>query len=80
MRKPDILIVDGHAFSWKRLCELRKAQIEAWQAARARQRALFELVDDSRPKAERTASGRFEEPTLLSLLYNANDHLSGENQ
>ena len=43
MRKPDILIVDGHAFSWKRLCELRKAQLEAWQAAQARQPALFEL-------------------------------------
>jgi hypothetical protein len=24
MAKPDILIVDGHAFSWQRLCDLRR--------------------------------------------------------
>jgi hypothetical protein len=24
MAKPDTLIVDGHAFSWQRLCELRR--------------------------------------------------------
>ena len=23
MAKPDVLIVDGHAFSWQRLCQLR---------------------------------------------------------
>jgi hypothetical protein len=26
---PDTLIVDGHAFSWQRLCELRQQQLEA---------------------------------------------------
>lgn len=66
--KPDKIVVDGHAFSWKRLCELRKAQLEAWQAAQARQLVLFELHDDCRPKVERTAAGRYEEPTLLDLL------------
>jgi hypothetical protein len=29
MAKPDILIVDGHAFNWQRLCELRRQQIAA---------------------------------------------------
>jgi hypothetical protein len=24
MAKPDILIIDGHAFSWQRLCEMRR--------------------------------------------------------
>jgi hypothetical protein len=31
MAKHHILIVDGHAFSWQRLCELRKHQLEAWR-------------------------------------------------
>jgi hypothetical protein len=58
MRKPDTIIVDGHAFSWRRLVELRRQQLEAWQAAQARQLTLFELKDDSRPAAERTAADR----------------------
>jgi len=68
MRKPDIIVIDGHAFSWKRLCELRKAQLEAWRAAQPKQPALFELREDSRPRPERTTDGRYAEPTLLELL------------
>lgn len=67
MPKPDTLIVDGHAFSWQRLVELRRQQLEAWQAERVRQLALFELKDDSRPAAERTAAGRYREPTFFAL-------------
>jgi hypothetical protein len=29
---------------------------------------LFELKDDCRPEAERTAAGRYLEPTFLSLI------------
>jgi hypothetical protein len=65
MAKPDTLIVDGHALSWQRLVELRRQQLEAWRAAEARQLALFELKDDCRPAAERTAAGRYQEPTLF---------------
>jgi hypothetical protein len=36
--------------------------------AMARQLALFELKDDCRPQAERTAAGRFREPTLFALM------------
>jgi len=68
MAKPDTLIVDGHALSWKRLCELRQAQLEAWKASQPQQPVLFELRDDCRPAAERTAAGRYQEPTLLSLI------------
>jgi hypothetical protein len=68
MAKPDILIVDGHAYSWQRLCELRREQLEAWKAAQPKQPALFELKDDCRPAAERTAAGRYREPTLLAFL------------
>jgi hypothetical protein len=68
-RVSDILIVDGHAFSWKRLCELRRAQLEAARKAHAAQLALFEAQDDVRPAAERTAAGRYREPSLLALLH-----------
>jgi hypothetical protein len=45
--------------------ELRKAQLDAWRKAQGEQPALFELVEDCRPKPERTPSGRYAEPTLL---------------
>jgi hypothetical protein len=63
--KPDLLIVDGHAYSWLQLCELRRQQLEAWRAAQPRQLALFELKNDTRSVAGRTASGRYEQPSLL---------------
>jgi hypothetical protein len=65
----DTLIVDGRAYSWRRLCELRRAQIEAQTAARLRQLALFELRDDSRPVTERTAADRYRQPSLLDLAH-----------
>jgi hypothetical protein len=68
MAKPDILIVDGHAVSWQRICELRRRQLEAWRVDQARQLALFELKDDCRPEAERTAAGRFREPTFFANM------------
>jgi hypothetical protein len=63
--KPDTLIIDGRAYSWQALCELRRQQLDAWRAAQPRQLALFELKNDTRPVAERTASGRYEQPSLL---------------
>jgi hypothetical protein len=66
--KPATLIVDGHAFSWQRLCDLRRQQLEAWKASRPSQPALFELKDDCRPEAERTPAGRYREPTFFALM------------
>lgn len=68
MARPDTIIIKGHAYSWRALVALRKAQLEAWRKAQGEQLALFELVEDCRPKAERTAAGRYQEPTLLTLL------------
>ena len=65
MAKPDTLIVDGHALSWQRLCDLRRQQIEAWKKTEGRQPALFELRDDHRPSAARTAAGRYLQPNLF---------------
>jgi hypothetical protein len=67
MAKPDTLIVDGHAFSWQRLCELRRQQLEVWKAAQPQQPSLFELIEDFRPAADRTAARRYREPTLFAL-------------
>jgi hypothetical protein len=65
MRKPDTILVDGRAFSWRQLMELRRQQLEAWHAGQSRQLALFELKHDCRPSAERTAAGRYEQPGLF---------------
>ena len=68
MAKPDTLIVNGHAYSWRDLCEIRRHQLEAWKAAQPRQLVLFALQDDCRPPAERTAAGRYREPSLWIVM------------
>jgi hypothetical protein len=65
MAKPDTIVIDGRAFSWARIIELRKQQLEAWRTGQCRQLALFELKHDARPAAERTAAGRYQEPSLF---------------
>jgi hypothetical protein len=67
MRKPDTIIIDGHAFSWRRLCDLRRQQLAEWAEAHPAQPALFEVRDDARPITERTAAGRYFEPSLLDF-------------
>jgi hypothetical protein len=47
---------------------LRQQQLAAARKAQGSQLALFEMKEDCRPAAERTAAGRFTEPTLLGLL------------
>lgn len=71
MRKPDTIVIDGRTFSWRRILELRREQLAAWQAAQPKQRALFDLKEDRRPAAERTAAGRYREPTLMTLIDDA---------
>ena len=66
MAKPDTILIDGHAYSWRQLCDLRRQQLETWQAAQPRQLALFELKVDCRPAADRTAAGRYREPSLFA--------------
>jgi hypothetical protein len=73
MAKSDTILIGGHAYSWQQLCELRRQQLEARQAAQPRQLALFELQDDCRPAAERTAAGRYQEPTLFAVVAGRGD-------
>ena len=61
----DILIVDDHGFSWQHLCDLRRIQLERWKKSEGWRPALFELHADYRPRADRTAAGRYQEPSFL---------------
>jgi hypothetical protein len=58
-------MIDGRAYSWQQVCELRRQQKQAREAARATQLALFELQTDIRPHDQRTASGRYQQPILF---------------
>jgi hypothetical protein len=72
VKAPDTIVIEGRAYSWRALCEQRRAQLEAWKSAHPPQQpALFEIKHDSRPVPERTAGGRYREPTLLALLRDA---------
>jgi hypothetical protein len=60
-----IIVIDGRVYSWRQIAKVRRQQLEMWKAARAQQPALCPLKDDSRPAAERTASGRYGQPGLF---------------
>ncbi len=66
MARPRHIILDGKAYLWSDILQLRRDQLQA--AARDRQLALFEMRDDCRPEAERNAAGRYLEPSLFTLL------------
>jgi hypothetical protein len=65
MSAPDVIMIDGRAHSWRQLCERRRQQLEEWKARRPQQPALFELNEDCHPVTERSAAGRYAEPSLL---------------
>lgn len=81
MRRPDTIVIEGRAYSWRALVALRKTQLDAWRGpapapergAQGEQPALFELTLDCRPKPQRTAAGRYQEPTLLCWLSDSED-------
>ena len=56
--------IDGRRYLWRDLLQLRREQKQA--LARLQQPVLFELQDDRRPEAERSAAGRYLEPSLFS--------------
>ena len=66
MTAPRFIVIDGKRHLWRDILKLRKEQVQA--AANAKQSALFELILDSRPRAERTVAGRYEEPSLFEAL------------
>jgi hypothetical protein len=67
MTRAPFIVIDGKAYRWKDVLDLRRAQLAAVEAAQGSQLALFAtLRDDRRPPAERTASGRYLEPSLFA--------------
>jgi hypothetical protein len=64
MRAPRFIEIDGRRHLWREVLELRREQKQA--CANAVQPALFELREDRRQPADRTAAGRYLEPLLFS--------------
>ncbi len=71
MKAPDTFVIDGRAYGWRRIAELRREQLKARKASQPHQPTLFDLKDDCRPASERTTAGRYQEPTLLAFLQDA---------
>jgi hypothetical protein len=65
MPAPKFIDIDGKRFLWRELLQRRREQVAA---ARVEQPALFEMKEDCRPVPERTAAGRYSEPSPFSLL------------
>jgi hypothetical protein len=79
MTHPAFIEIDGRRYVWRDLVQKRREQLRA--TAKAVQPALFELRDDSRPATERTAAGRYLEPSLFTLPQQQsrrNDHANSE--
>lgn len=64
MPAPRFIEIDGKRLLWRDLLSKRREQLTA--NAKREQPLLFELKDDRRPPADRTAAGRYLEPSLFS--------------
>ncbi len=64
MSAPRFIEIEGKRYLWRDLVQLRREQKKTQE--RAQQPVLFELKDDHRPVAERTAADRYREPSLFS--------------
>jgi hypothetical protein len=54
--------IDGKRYAWKDILKERREQL---QQSPQPQPTLFDLKEDARPPTERTAAGRYLEPTLF---------------
>ena len=54
--------IGGVCLLWRDVLKARREQLEA---ERRPQPTLFELKEDARPPSQRTAAGRYLEPTLF---------------
>ena len=65
MSFPKTIEINGQRILWRDLLKMRRDQRKVVRTA---QPALFELHDDARPAPERTADGRYREPSLFTRL------------
>lgn len=63
---PRHIVIEDKAYVWRELVKMRREQLRAH--ARQKQPTLFEMREDYRPEAERSASDRYLQPSLLALL------------
>ncbi len=63
MAHPKFIEIDGKRHLWRDLLTRRREQLAA--VAKSEQPPLFEVKDDRRPTTDRTAAGRYEEPSLF---------------
>lgn len=56
------IIIDGRCYAWRDIIALRREQAKR---ERLPQSTLFDLKEDARPASQRTAAGRYAEPTLF---------------
>jgi len=54
--------IDGKRYAWRDILALRREQA---RRERQPQPTLFELKEDARPASQRSAAGRYAEPTLF---------------
>ena len=66
MTAPRFIEIDGKRHLWREIVKLRQEQCRAAAEAAPVQPPLFELHEDFRPAAERSAASRYLEPTLFS--------------
>jgi len=64
MSAPAFIEIDGKLYAWRDILARRREQLRVYAAAK--QPPLFELKHDPRPESERTASGRYREPSLFA--------------
>lgn len=68
MTLPKFIDIDGKRFLWRDIVALRQEQCRAAALAAPVQPPLFELHEDIRPAAERTAAARYFSPSLFSAF------------
>lgn len=57
------VVLDGKRYPIREVLKLYKEQ-KAYDR-KARQLVLFDLIEDSRPRSQQHAAGRYQEPTLF---------------
>ena len=65
---PRFIEIGGRRFLWREIVRLRQEQCRVAAEASPTQPPLFELHEDFRPAAERSAAARYLEPSLFSLM------------
>lgn len=67
MPRPSTIVIDGKPYRWRDILQLRRDQLAA--ARKTEQLSFFaDLPNDTRPALERTASDRYQQPSLLAFL------------